>query len=91
LIPQNHGAGFGLCFITIRIPVGKPQPINSPAGAMIATAVTARARMELLSMAASGGEGINQAHLNEIEALLRARKPTARFVYVKMDTRQLGK
>jgi len=56
LIPQNHGAGFGLCFITIRIPVGKPKPINNPAGAMIATAVAARARMELLSMEASRPE-----------------------------------
>ena len=41
LIPQNHGVGFLSIREISRIPVGKANPINNPAGAIVNTQIEA--------------------------------------------------
>jgi len=55
LIPQNHGVGFQSTAEMKRIPVGKPNPMSNPAGAMTATHISPRSTRELLSSERSRG------------------------------------
>ena len=55
LMPQNQGVGLASTAEINRIPVGKPNPSNKPAGAIIATVNAARAGSGALSACRSKG------------------------------------
>ena len=55
LMPKNQGVGRESMRVTRRIPVGKPNPISSPAGAKTSTQNAARAKRPALSNSSSTG------------------------------------
>src|SRR5262249_6811309 len=77
LMPQNHGVGLGSTALMKRIPVGKPKPISTPAGAITATEIAARTARGALSPACStAGRYIGSAAREQAPASAhRAKTP----------------